>query len=469
MYLRKGLEAYFTVVLELLWPKRRMLEVYLNIAEFGEGIYGVAAAAQAFFGKRPAGSPAAGSRTPGGGAAESGAASRAESVRLRARACRLDRGPDASTRRSGVSQASVACVSVESRGRCSPGGKVSAGLAREDQAGATRGLTVPPGIGMVSQTRRRSGRRRWNVTSADTRLPEQGSTMTKRSSKGKGITSIVLADNDALLLEAVGDFLRESGFVVHVAQDGLEALELCRREKPDCAVLDVIMPKLDGARVCWLLRQDPTLRDTFVIAFSSLSPRDYRAFPEMSADAYVAKGPLPISYQHLLSAIRRFQAGNDATVAEGIVGYDQVQPLQVVREMLEERRRHQNILRALGADVLELDLTGRIVSANPGACEVLRAKEANLIGRSVTDLVLASRGGRAGEPADRSSRTRWSRTPVARRSSYRGEKFGCVSVRSLTGGCVPESCWLWKRMGIRIPAWGEMIPTDVGGRGIRLR
>ena len=211
--------------------------------------------------------------------------------------------------------------------------------------------------------------------------------MTKRSSKGKGIKSIVLADNDALLREAVGDFLRESGFVVRVAQDGLEALELCRKEKPDCAVLDVIMPKLDGARVCWLLRQDPALRDTFVIAFSSLSPRDYRAFPEMSADAYVAKGPLPISYQHLLSAIRRFQAGNDATVAEGIVGYDQIQPLPVVREMLEERRRHQNILRALGADVLELDLTGRIVSANPGACEALRAKEASLIGRSVTDLV----------------------------------------------------------------------------------
>lgn len=52
-YLRKGLEAYFTVLLELLWPKRRILEVYLNVAEFGEGTYGVYAAAQAFFGKRP--------------------------------------------------------------------------------------------------------------------------------------------------------------------------------------------------------------------------------------------------------------------------------------------------------------------------------------------------------------------------------------------------------------------------------
>lgn len=54
-FVRKGLEAYFTVLLELLWSKNRILEVYLNIAEFGDGIYGVGIAAEAFYGKRPSG------------------------------------------------------------------------------------------------------------------------------------------------------------------------------------------------------------------------------------------------------------------------------------------------------------------------------------------------------------------------------------------------------------------------------
>lgn len=49
-WLRKGLEAGYTVLIEALWPKRRILEVYLNIAEFGDGIYGAEAAAQRFFG-----------------------------------------------------------------------------------------------------------------------------------------------------------------------------------------------------------------------------------------------------------------------------------------------------------------------------------------------------------------------------------------------------------------------------------
>jgi monofunctional glycosyltransferase len=48
-FVRKGLEAYFTVLLQALWPKERILEVYLNVAQFGRGIYGVEAAARRFY------------------------------------------------------------------------------------------------------------------------------------------------------------------------------------------------------------------------------------------------------------------------------------------------------------------------------------------------------------------------------------------------------------------------------------
>ena len=49
-FIRKGIEAYITVWLEALWPKRRILEVYLNIVELGNGIYGAEAASRAYFG-----------------------------------------------------------------------------------------------------------------------------------------------------------------------------------------------------------------------------------------------------------------------------------------------------------------------------------------------------------------------------------------------------------------------------------
>lgn len=50
-YLRKGLEAYFTVLVELLWSKERIMEVYLNVIEMGDGIYGIEAASQAYYDK----------------------------------------------------------------------------------------------------------------------------------------------------------------------------------------------------------------------------------------------------------------------------------------------------------------------------------------------------------------------------------------------------------------------------------
>lgn len=51
---RKGLEAWFAVLIELCWTKERILEVYLNVAEFGPGVFGVEAASREYFGKRAA-------------------------------------------------------------------------------------------------------------------------------------------------------------------------------------------------------------------------------------------------------------------------------------------------------------------------------------------------------------------------------------------------------------------------------
>ena len=50
-FLRKGLEAYFTILIESCWPKQRVLEIYLNVAQFGDDVFGVQAASRAYFQK----------------------------------------------------------------------------------------------------------------------------------------------------------------------------------------------------------------------------------------------------------------------------------------------------------------------------------------------------------------------------------------------------------------------------------
>jgi monofunctional biosynthetic peptidoglycan transglycosylase len=49
-WIRKGMEAWLTVLIEQLWPKKRILQVYLNLVDWGDGIFGAEAAAEAYFG-----------------------------------------------------------------------------------------------------------------------------------------------------------------------------------------------------------------------------------------------------------------------------------------------------------------------------------------------------------------------------------------------------------------------------------
>lgn len=50
-WVRKGIEAWYTLLIEAMWPKRRIVEVYANVVEFGDGVYGAQAAARTYFGK----------------------------------------------------------------------------------------------------------------------------------------------------------------------------------------------------------------------------------------------------------------------------------------------------------------------------------------------------------------------------------------------------------------------------------
>jgi PAS domain S-box-containing protein len=213
---------------------------------------------------------------------------------------------------------------------------------------------------------------------------KESSSMTGEYSGGsRSHRKVVYAENDRLFQEAISEILGAKGFEVYLAEDGMEALLTIKKVKPDFVILDIVMPKLDGSRVCWLMRQDPALRDTPVIAFSGLSASDFRQFPELSADAYVAKGPLATAVNNVLKAITYLDEKGrlDGMFEGGLFGYDGVFQRQMVKEMLQEKKHQTNILRSLGAGVLEMDVEGRILMANAGACAILGHLESQLIGK----------------------------------------------------------------------------------------
>jgi DNA-binding response OmpR family regulator len=117
---------------------------------------------------------------------------------------------------------------------------------------------------------------------------------------------IVVADDDADILDLVSLTLERAGHVVHCARDGEEALELVRSERPDVAVLDVAMPKLDGVELTRRLRSDPdTSAVRIVLLTARVQERDTDAGIAAGAHEYIRKPFSPQDLQERIAALLR--------------------------------------------------------------------------------------------------------------------------------------------------------------------
>jgi DNA-binding response OmpR family regulator len=113
---------------------------------------------------------------------------------------------------------------------------------------------------------------------------------------------VLAADDDPDLLALVVFRLERSGYTVIQARDGQEALDLARAEKPDLAVLDVMMPKLDGFEVTRRLREDEaTSRMPIILLTARAQDADVQRGFDAGADDYIRK---PFSPQELRARVQ---------------------------------------------------------------------------------------------------------------------------------------------------------------------
>jgi len=124
---------------------------------------------------------------------------------------------------------------------------------------------------------------------------------------GQGHTLLV-ADDDPILRAVLQNCLEQEGYRVRCASNGAEALDIVRQTRPSAAILDIVMPDMDGLQACRALR---TFSDVPIIITSGLdSEEDIVAGLEAGADDYVAKPySLTVLKARLISVIRRDAAG----------------------------------------------------------------------------------------------------------------------------------------------------------------
>jgi len=113
---------------------------------------------------------------------------------------------------------------------------------------------------------------------------------------------ILIVDDEAELVGLVKIRLETAGYEVLKAFDGQEGLDKAKLEKPDLILLDIMMPKMDGYKVCGLLKMDARFKKIPIILFSAKAQKeDAELAKEIGADLYITK---PFEASVLLAKIR---------------------------------------------------------------------------------------------------------------------------------------------------------------------
>ena len=119
------------------------------------------------------------------------------------------------------------------------------------------------------------------------------------------LPDVMVVDDGDILRRMLAFLLEAEGHVVEQAPGGAEALDVLRRRSPDCVVLDLMMPGIDGLTVLHTRRQEDVASDTRIIVLTAKGPEDEVRCREAGADEFLTK---PFDTRHLLRLIRELTA-----------------------------------------------------------------------------------------------------------------------------------------------------------------
>ncbi len=118
------------------------------------------------------------------------------------------------------------------------------------------------------------------------------------------MTTILIVDDEPPILDLVRFTLEDADVRVVEASDGVEALVVARRVRPDLILLDVHMPRLDGLEACRQIRRDPALARTPIVMLTAAGQGADRARGrEAGADEYLTKPFSPLALLALVEAL----------------------------------------------------------------------------------------------------------------------------------------------------------------------
>ena len=196
---------------------------------------------------------------------------------------------------------------------------------------------------------------------------------------------ILLVDDDRILLKFASDLLEKEGHEVATAQDGFAALNLLTSFYPDIMFFDLIMPKIDGDKLCHIVRKMPHLKDCYLVILSAAVAELDFDHTEIGADAYIAKGPFNVMGKHVLAAVEASEVPREDDAPKPIKGIESIYARQLTKELLSRNHHLETVLESLAEGILEV-FSGKVVYANAAAISMFGIDKGNLLASYPPDL-----------------------------------------------------------------------------------
>jgi len=193
------------------------------------------------------------------------------------------------------------------------------------------------------------------------------------------MNKILVVDNDKLMLEFVAEVLSKEGYQVLTAKDGLSALDILKTFIPDAIFVDLVMPNIDGRKLCKIIRGMDRLKDVYLIILFSVAAEEQKNIFELGADVCIAKGPFHEMAQHIVAVLDHPDAACSQFSSGEVIGVKDVYSREITGEVLSVKRHFEAILEGMSEGILEISSEGRIIYANSVARSFMNMDEKKLL------------------------------------------------------------------------------------------
>lgn len=197
---------------------------------------------------------------------------------------------------------------------------------------------------------------------------------------------VLVVDNHPLILKFMSTLLTGKGYEVKTAEDGLSALDILQTYAPQIIFIDLVMPNIDGKKLCQIIRRIPGYRDVFIVILSAIAVEEELDIVGLGANACIAKGPLDEMARNVALALDQSErAKARGCLGSAILGKD-VAPRAITKELLTEKRHFELILESLAEGIVEITRETRIVYLNRVAKNLVQKPEENVLGSIFKEL-----------------------------------------------------------------------------------